>query len=121
MQEHIPPCFPLRCELVFERILPATKSFQGGEKLILFQIGLFSWVEETHLGLQRKPSMLEAAGPSTLFPCEHWVNFWKEYLLKIIILNVEKGSVFSKEAYSAELKKHMNLSKENQLFQSRSI
>jgi hypothetical protein len=36
-------------------ILPANQSFQGGRKLILIQRGLFSWVEEIHVSLERKP------------------------------------------------------------------
>jgi hypothetical protein len=54
-----------------EEILPANHSFQGGERLILFQIGLFSNVEESHVSLQRKPTMLEAAASGTLLPCEN--------------------------------------------------
>jgi hypothetical protein len=36
--------------------------------------------------------------------------------MQIIILKVEKGSFYSKKAYSAELKKHLYLSEENHLF-----
>jgi hypothetical protein len=42
-------------------ILPVNHSVQNEERLILFQIGLFIWVEETHGSLQTKSSMLEAA------------------------------------------------------------
>jgi hypothetical protein len=58
---------------------------------------------------------IEAGGSRALFPCENSVYLWKEYLRQIIIFKVEKGSFCSKKAYSAELKKHMYLSKENQL------
>jgi hypothetical protein len=34
-------CFPLRIELVFKGVLTAYQNYQGGERLILFQIGLF--------------------------------------------------------------------------------
>jgi hypothetical protein len=34
-------------------------------------VDIFSRVEETHVCLQRKSSMLEAAASSTLFPCEY--------------------------------------------------
>jgi hypothetical protein len=30
-------CFPMRSELVLKRILPANRTFQGGEMLIFFQ------------------------------------------------------------------------------------
>jgi hypothetical protein len=33
-------------------ILPTSHSFQGGERLILFQIGLFGSIEETNASLE---------------------------------------------------------------------
>jgi hypothetical protein len=62
-------------ELVFQGILPATFVFQGGERLILFQIGLFSCVEETHVSLQRQPCVVQALTYRTLFQCENEVVF----------------------------------------------
>jgi hypothetical protein len=41
---------------------------QSGHRLCLLPSCTFSWVEETHLSLQRKPSMLEAAAFSIFFP-----------------------------------------------------
>jgi hypothetical protein len=38
-------------------ILPATRSFQGYDRLCLLLLGIFSSVEETHVSLQRKPTM----------------------------------------------------------------
>jgi hypothetical protein len=35
-------CFPVRDELDLKVILPANQTFKGGEKIILFHIGLFS-------------------------------------------------------------------------------
>jgi hypothetical protein len=52
-------------------ILSANHSFEWGDRLILFPIGLFSEVKEIHASLPRKPSMLEAAAASTLFLCEN--------------------------------------------------
>jgi hypothetical protein len=52
-------------------MLPANHNFQGGERLILVKIGVFSKVEETQVSLQRKQSVLEAGASSTLFPCEN--------------------------------------------------
>jgi hypothetical protein len=57
----------LKTEIVLKGILLANQSFQGGEKLILFQIGISSYVEVTHVSLERKPSVLEAGASSTLF------------------------------------------------------
>jgi hypothetical protein len=51
----------------------------------LVKICLYSWYEETHLSLQRKASMLEAAASSTLFPSENWVSF---YLLIYLIFKI---------------------------------
>jgi hypothetical protein len=48
-------------------MLPATLVFQGGDRLCLLQIGLFSRVEVTHVSPQRKACMLETAAFSTLF------------------------------------------------------
>jgi hypothetical protein len=52
-------------------ILPENHSFQGGDRVSLLQIGLFSSVEDTLVSLLRKTPMLEAATSSTLFPCEN--------------------------------------------------
>jgi hypothetical protein len=56
-------------------IHPSIHSFQDGERLVLFHIGLFSLVEETHAYLQRKPSVAESGAYSALFPCENGVVF----------------------------------------------
>jgi hypothetical protein len=49
--------------------------------------------------------------------CAHWElnSFWKQYFQNIVAFKVEKGSFYSKWAYSAQLKKHMYLSKDNNL------
>jgi hypothetical protein len=52
-------------------VLHANHGFQGGKGLILFQIVIFIFIEETHVSLQRKPSRLEAAAFSALFPYEN--------------------------------------------------
>jgi hypothetical protein len=40
--------------------------FQGGDRLCFLQIGLFSRVEEAHVSLERKPSVLEAEASGTV-------------------------------------------------------
>jgi hypothetical protein len=77
-------------------ILPACQGFQVGDMHIYFKIHLFSWVEETHVALEGKASLLEAGTCNTLFPCENWVSFWKEYCLPISVFKVEKCSFCSK-------------------------
>jgi hypothetical protein len=42
--------------------------FLGGERLILLHILLFSCIGETHLSLQGKPSLLEAAAFEHCYP-----------------------------------------------------
>jgi hypothetical protein len=44
-------------------------------------MGLFIWGEETHVSLQRKQRMLEAAWTTPLFPWENWVSFFLFYFL----------------------------------------
>jgi hypothetical protein len=48
--------FPVRLEVVFERNTLWSHRFQDGESFILYNVGLYSWVGETHVSLQRKPS-----------------------------------------------------------------
>jgi hypothetical protein len=66
--------------LVFKGEHPATYSFQGGDCLIFFQIGLLSSIEEKHVSLHRKTSMLEVSASSTLFVCK------TELISEIILL-----------------------------------
>jgi hypothetical protein len=42
---------------------------------MFFQTSLFTSAEETHVALERKPSVLEAGTHSTFFPCENSVSF----------------------------------------------
>jgi hypothetical protein len=51
-------------------MLPANQTLHGGDRLIFFNVDLFSYVEETHVSLQRKSSLLEAGASCTWFPCE---------------------------------------------------
>jgi hypothetical protein len=88
-----------------EHFLPL-KFFQGGAQLSLFQVGLFSWVEKTHASLQRKPSILETGPSRTLFPCENWARFSKEYLLQVRFYKVDVDSLCYKYSYSGDMKKH---------------
>jgi hypothetical protein len=99
-------------------IHPSNHSFQGWERLIFFQIGLFSWLEETHVTLQRQPFVLEAGGCRTLFPCENWVTFWKQYFQEITEFKVEICHNCSRNAFSAKLKEHMCLSIEPSVLES---
>jgi hypothetical protein len=51
-----------------KEIPPASYVFQGGDRISLVQIGLLSRIEETHVSLQGKPSMLDAAVLAHCFP-----------------------------------------------------
>jgi hypothetical protein len=76
-------------------ILPENQNFQGGERLILFQIGLFVFVEVTRVFLETKPSVLETGESSTLLSSENCVSFGKEYVLQPWFFKVEIGSFCS--------------------------
>jgi hypothetical protein len=78
-------------------ILPENHSFQGRERLILFQICLFTYVEETHVSFQRKRSVLAAAASRALFPCENWVSVWTESTSTL--LPSENGVTFWKKYF----------------------
>jgi hypothetical protein len=54
--------------------------FQGGERLCLLQLGLFRCIEEQHVSLQKKSSVLKAGEPSTLFPFSEFSLFFKGIL-----------------------------------------
>jgi hypothetical protein len=60
--------------------------------------------------------MLEAAASSILFPCENRISFGKEYFLKTKVLHVDKGSFCSKKVPTTELKEHLFIYEENQLW-----
>jgi hypothetical protein len=51
-------CFSVRIELVLKGVLPANQTFHGGERLIFFQIGQSSSIEETCIS-EIKLSVLE--------------------------------------------------------------
>jgi hypothetical protein len=55
--------------------------------------------------------MLEASASSTLFPCENLLTFSMKYFLPVRGFKVDLGSFVSKGAYSAEMVKHMYLSR----------
>jgi hypothetical protein len=74
----------------------------GGERVCLLQIVLFSRVEGTHISLERTKSVVKEGPSSTLFTCENWVSFWREYFLQIIVFKVEICSV--------SLERHIQLS-----------
>jgi len=56
--------------------------------VLFIKTGIFSRIEETPISLERKPYVLEEGACSTLFPCENWVSFWKEYFRQIIVFKV---------------------------------
>jgi hypothetical protein len=52
----------MKTEFVFKRNTSANHTIQGGQSLILFQIGLFS----SHVSLQRHPSVLQTGDSRAL-------------------------------------------------------
>jgi hypothetical protein len=61
--------------LFLQGILPVNQSLQGGERIIFFEIGLFSSVDEAHVSLERKPFVLEAGPSGTYSSYENWHSF----------------------------------------------
>jgi hypothetical protein len=58
-----------------------------------------------------KLSLLEPVNSSTLFSVR-MCQFFQEYFLQLRVFNMEIGSLFYQEPFSAELEKYMYLSKE---------
>jgi hypothetical protein len=81
-------------------------SFQDGEKLILFQRGLFSRDEETHVSLERKPSTLVHAASSPLCLCENWSSIWKKILPAKWSFQSGERLIFFQIGLSVVLTKH---------------
>jgi hypothetical protein len=61
--------FPVRIELVFERNTSCKSEFSSWRNAHFVQTELYSQVEEKHVSLERKSSVLEAGASKTLFPC----------------------------------------------------
>jgi hypothetical protein len=68
-QEHLAHCFTMITELVFEWNNYCNLGVSRWQWLYLLLIGFFTWAEETHVSLQRKLSMVEAAASGILFQC----------------------------------------------------
>jgi hypothetical protein len=79
-------CSPMNIELLFERNTACLWGFSGGRKATFVPKNVYSWIEETHVSLKRKPSTLEGVASSTLLFCENWVTFWKEHCLPSRVL-----------------------------------
>jgi hypothetical protein len=69
--QHLAHSFPVRIELVFKGILPATWVFQSGHRLSLLETCLFNRVDETHVSSERKSLGLEPVASSSLFPYDN--------------------------------------------------
>jgi hypothetical protein len=68
-----------------KRILPANHSFQSGERLIFFQICLFTLVEGTHVSLERKPFVLAAGASTTFYPVRIELFFGRNTSCKLVV------------------------------------
>jgi hypothetical protein len=84
-------CFPVRIELDFEGNPCCNWGVTRWWKTQFPTNRYFHWVEDTHLSLQRKRSMLEAAESYILLPGENCMSFWKENFLWIIVFKVWKS------------------------------
>jgi hypothetical protein len=106
---------------VVKLIFPASSDFLSGDRIWLFQIGLFSIVEEMCVSIERKSSGLQAGSSSSLFWSENWISFWEENFLLLRLFKVKLDCVCSKLPCSGHLKKHLYHSKENHYVRSRRI
>jgi hypothetical protein len=52
------------------------------------------------VSLLRKPSMWEAGGSSTMFPCENFLNYWKEHCLPLSVLMCEEHELCAVGAFN---------------------
>jgi len=69
----------LKLSSFFERNTSCKSEFSRWRKAHLIQIGLFSYDEEKHASLEKKPFVLDAGATSTLFSCENTLSFLKEH------------------------------------------
>jgi hypothetical protein len=72
-------------------------------KCFKWRLAIFVLDSPIHLSLRnlsispRKIIHFRSFKSSTLFQCEDWVSFWKEYIFSFRIFKLEKGSFFSKK------------------------
>jgi hypothetical protein len=83
-------CFPMRIEFPFERNAAYLSWFLNVRNITFMQNSSIQVKGRSSVSFVRKQSMLEAGGSSTLFPCENWVSFWKEYCLPLWVLKHEE-------------------------------
>jgi hypothetical protein len=95
-------------------ILPANDSFEGGDSPYLLQIGLFSKVEGTHILLQSKSCVLEAAASSIWFPMRINLGFERNTSWNLNV-STWRMAPFAPNRSVRKLKKNMCLSEENHL------
>jgi hypothetical protein len=77
----------------FERNAVCESGFSRGESAQFVLNSPIHRIEDTQVFLERKPSTLEGAASSTLFPCENWVNYWKEYCHPLKVVKDPKRSI----------------------------
>ena len=107
--------FPVSIQVIFEF------SASSNESISRWRLSLFapntpfqlSWANTCVS--PKNPSVLEVAASSTLFPSVNCISFWKGYFLQLRWFKVEIGAHFCTLAYSAELKKHMYVSRQNNI------
>jgi hypothetical protein len=97
----------METDMVFKRKISCTFHVSDGDGLFLLQTGQFSWVEETNVSLQGKPSLSEVAGFSTLFSYENWVSYWREYFLQMKTFQMRKVILIQIGIFTWDVKKHI--------------
>lgn len=116
--QQLAPYFPVRIEVVFERNTPSFHRFQRGESVLFFHIGLFSWVEETHVPHQKNDPTWRKQHLAYSFSWE-LSYIGRDYFLQLTWLNLDTGTVCSKWANFAEVKKnHVSLKRKPSILEA---
>jgi hypothetical protein len=81
---------------LLKTILPTTQFFSCVRNINFVQNCSIQVNGTSIISLVRKPSMWEAGGCSTKFPCGNWVNFWKKHCLTFSVFMCEEHELCTK-------------------------
>jgi hypothetical protein len=74
-----------------KHVHPASHSFQSGIKLMSVKIGLFNWIGEIHVSLERNSCVVVAGTSSTLFPMRTKLLFERNVSCKVLLSRWKKA------------------------------
>jgi hypothetical protein len=106
--QHLAPYYPLRIQLVFERITSWKWQFSEWRKAhFVAKRPIQPNGRNTYIS-QRHPSVLDAGASTVLITCLYWVSFWRQCFQPLRYFKMEIASLCSNYAFSALLKKQSN-------------